>query len=67
MTARTRGAPLDATAAVGAAQAAPFHHDRDLAESPLCHATIQAGAAVGAHAPFDLMTSLRVVLHGTNL
>ena len=65
---RMGGAPLDPAAPVGAAQAAPFHHHRDLADASLCDdATIQTRTAVGAHAPLDLVTNFRVLLHRTNL
>ena len=59
--------PLDPATPVGAAQAAPFHHDRDLSEASLGNAAIQTRTAVGANAPLDPVTNLRVLLHGTNL
>ena len=60
-------ASFDSAAAVGAAQAAPFHRDRELPDASLGNATIQPRTPVGANAPLDLMTNLRVLLHGTNL
>ena len=62
-----RRAPFDSAAAIGAAQAAPFHHHRDLPDASLGNATIQPRSAVGTNAPLDLMTNLRVPLHQTNL
>jgi len=64
---RIRGAPLDPAAPVGAAQAAPFHQNRDLPEASLGNAAIQTRTALGAHAPLDPVTNLRVLLHQTNL
>ena len=64
---RFGGAPLDAAAAVEAAQAAPFHHDRDLLKASLGNAAIQTRTALGANAPLDPVTNLQVLLHETNL
>jgi hypothetical protein len=64
---RFRGAALDPAAPVGAAQAAPFHHDRDLPDASLRDAAIETSTALGPNAPLDLVTNLRVLLHGTNL
>jgi hypothetical protein len=64
---RTGGAPLDPAAPVGATQAAPFHHDRDLPDASLGDAAIQTRPAVRANAPLDLVTNFRVLLHRTNL
>ena len=61
------GAPLDPAAPVGAAQGAPFHQHRDLPESSLGNAAIETRPAVGANAPLDPVTNLRVLLHRTNL
>ncbi len=65
--ARTGRASLDPAAPVGAAQAAPFHHNRDLPDASLGNAAIETRTAVGANAPLDLVTNLRVLLHRTNL
>ena len=64
---RIGGAPLDPAAPVGAAQATPFHHNRDLSDTSLGNPAIQTRTAVGAHAPLDPMTNLPVLLHQTNL
>lgn len=64
---RTRGAPLDSTAAVCTSQAAPLHRDRDLAHPAIRDTTVQTGAPIGTHPTLDPMADLRVLLHGTNL
>ena len=64
---RVGGAPLDPATPVGAAQAAPFHHHRDLPNASLGNAAIQTRTALGANAPLDPVTNLQVLLHGTNL
>ena len=67
LTSRMGGAPLDPAAPVGAAQATPFHQNRDLPEASLGNAAIQTRTAVRANAPLDPETNLPVLLHGTNL
>ena len=67
LAARTRGAPLDSTAPVGASQAAPLHRHRDLAQPAVPDTPVQPRAPVGTHPTLDAMADLRVLLHGTNL
>ena len=64
---RTRGAPLDSTAPVRTAQAAPLYHDRDVAHPAIRDPAVQAGAPIGTHPTLDAMADLRVLVHGTNL
>lgn len=63
----TGGASLHATAPVGAAQTAAFHHHPDLAHSTVRDPTVEARAAVGTDATLDAVADLRVLLHRTNL
>jgi len=67
LAARTEGASLDPAAAVGASEAAPLHHDRDLPQATVRDPAIETRAPLGTHTPLDAMAGLRVLFHGTNL